>query len=629
MFALSKTDYDLLPDPSGNLTEYAFMQYNFTKGKRTLQPQPHGNSKSGKAFLPTQKSTKEEIKKLSQASRPKEVFHQIIEGKGGVRHLSFPGEHARSYQQVSDYRRSLSGHSKTSKAPDAVVELMQMCKVESRDPGTAFVRRVHSSPELQVILCTNRQLKELEQFCTNPELFSPLSVDVTFNMGDFYVAVITYRNLQLKTKNNCHPVMLGPIMLHQQRLYESYYALASSVVQLNPKLKNILCYGTDEEKNLYKAFGTVFPFAIHLLCDIHMEDNIMRKLTELGIQKSLANEYKKEIFGRRSGTVREPGLVDCLTEQDFQHQLDLLRPLWDKRHVKGRQFYEYFVRQKAPLILSCMGAATRMMAGLGYPPEVYTQNGSECGNFILKHCKNKKNLGILECVELIRKVVSRQETLEYLAMCGQGEWFLDDKYASKKLEERKFYSMTEEQKKRAFEKFYVLTIISDEPPCSEDPASSSGFPFISISPEETNVLHVPFPKLKSIYAKANQILSSAESDIHRFGDDTTYVASKSSPHNPHKVLRKGNGKFTCDSSCVNWATHKFCAHTLAVAEGYEETVLFVNNVESNVYFHPLKECVNKRAPMFIPSLLTFHPTNIRETFFVQDHNDFIRDKLGL
>ena len=52
--------------------------------------------------------------------------------------------------------------------------------------------------------------------------------------------------------------------------------------------------------------------------------------------------------------------------------------------------------------------------------------------------------------------------------------------------------------------------------------------------------------------------------------------------------------------------------------------------ESNVYFHPVKECVNKRAPMFIPSLLTFHPTDILgRHFFVQEHNDFIRDKLGL
>lgn len=51
--------------------------------------------------------------------------------------------------------------------------------------------------------------------------------------------------------------------------------------------------------------------------------------------------------------------------------------------------------------------------------------------------------------------------------------------------------------------------------------------------------------------------------------------------------------------------------------------------ESNVYFHSLRECVNKLAPMFIPLLLTFHPTDIMETFFVQDDNDFITDKHGL
>ena len=45
--------------------------------------------------------------------------------------------------------------------------------------------------------------------------------------------------------------------------------------------------------------------------------------------------------------------------------------------------------------------------------------------------------------------------------------------------------------------------------------------------------------------------------------------------------------------------------------------------ETNVYFHPLTECVNKRAPMFIPALLIFHPTDIRETLFVQAHDDFL------
>ena len=31
-----------------------------------------------------------------------------------------------------------------------------------------------------------------------------------------------------------------------------------------------------------------------------------------------------------------------------------------------------------------------MMGGLGYLPYVYTQNGSECANFIIKHAKPKQ-----------------------------------------------------------------------------------------------------------------------------------------------------------------------------------------------------------------------------------------------
>lgn len=753
-------------------------QYIFSNGEKRLRPRPHGNSKKGKAFYPTQKSTKEDIRKRAKTSNPKEVFHEMIEEKGGVAKLTFPDEHARSYQQVADFKRrkiiSTPNNNSLNATNDVVVDLMQMSKTENRDPDTAFVRQVITSPELQVILGTKRQLRELEQFCTNPARFSPLSVDVTFNLGDFYVAVTTYRNLLLKTKNECHPVMIGPIMLHQQRLYDSYYTLASSLVRLRPALKQLLCYGTDEEENLYKAFGDVFPFALHLLCDIHMEDNIMRKLFELGLQRALANEFKREIFGKNKGSVREPGLIDYMTEDEFQRQLEMLRPVWEKRHTNGGKFYEYFVHHKAPLILKCMGAAVRIMAGLGYPPDIYTQNGSECGNFIIKHDKSStKKLTMVECVELLRTVVARQETLEYLAMCGQGEWNLDKKYEQKKIEEAKFYRMTEEQRKRAFEKFYVMNTTPEDPeanqsmPTAGNTAAASSN--ISVTPSDTQILHVPFEKLTGIFSKANSLMSDAQRDIAHFSDDVIFVASRSSPSNPHKIVRKGLGTFVCDSACVNWATYKFCSHTLAAAQTFQETRCFVDKValkaktdltslslldmpkgrgckksqkatsrrkggpvrrrhevlecytdnqssspvttsnpvnneqqiskeneaqkrpspasgafiltslyycdsrvsvcygcgqklresaavppapldlvivgkmkreyiqdgkkqlskESNVYFHPVAACVLKRSPVFISALLTFHPVDIKDKFFIQAHKEYIRDKLGL
>ena len=68
-----------------------------------------------------------------------------------------------------------------------------------------------------------------------------------------------------------------------------------------------------------------------------------------------------------------------------------------------------------------MGDATRMMGRLGYPPDVYTQNGSERANFIINHVKTKNKLDMVECLKMIHKVVAQQETLEYLTMYGQGE----------------------------------------------------------------------------------------------------------------------------------------------------------------------------------------------------------------
>ena len=119
--------------------------------------------------------------------------------------------------------------------------------------------------------------------------------------------------------------------------------------------------------------------------------------------------------------------------------------------------------------------------------------------------------------------------------------------------------------------------------CSGDPVSgdvtSSHDPcVISVAPEDTHILHIPFQKLKRIFSKSSQILSNTASNIHKFGDNVYYVASKPSLDNPHKVIHRGNGKFICDTSCVNWATYKFCAHTLALAEVSEETRLFLNKV---------------------------------------------------
>ena len=115
-----------------------------------------------------------------------------------------------------------------------------------------FVRLVVAAPEPMEVLATDQQ-------------FAIMGVDPTFNFGDFNVTPIVYRNLLLEHRTKGHsPLMLGPILVHQEKKFCSYNYFASTLIGLKPSLRNVLAFGTDGECELVKAFTTNFPNTIHL-----------------------------------------------------------------------------------------------------------------------------------------------------------------------------------------------------------------------------------------------------------------------------------------------------------------------------------------------------------------------------
>ena len=53
------------------------------------------------------------------------------------------------------------------------------------------------------------------KFCTNEIQFGVVTVDPTFCLGDFDVAMTTYRHLVLKCRHLSEPpVFIGPTMIH-------------------------------------------------------------------------------------------------------------------------------------------------------------------------------------------------------------------------------------------------------------------------------------------------------------------------------------------------------------------------------------------------------------------------------
>lgn len=132
-----------------------------------------------------------------------------------------------------------------------------------------------------------------------------------------------------------------------------------------------MLFGTDSEKNLHDSISSVFTSGMHLLCDLHMKDNIKFKLVEWQI----ANENKQVIFGKIVRNVKEEGLCDCINIDDFEVCHNGLKTKWINMDPAEEQF---------------VSSELRSMVGLGFLPKPYTQNGNECINSIIKQGKKER-----------------------------------------------------------------------------------------------------------------------------------------------------------------------------------------------------------------------------------------------
>ena len=76
------------------------------------------------------------------------------------------------------------------------------------------------------------QFIDLERFCANgkPTDNSILRIDLTFNLGDFYVTITMYGHKMLVKKHTKkHPVFIDPCLIHQERDTAAYQFFASSI----------------------------------------------------------------------------------------------------------------------------------------------------------------------------------------------------------------------------------------------------------------------------------------------------------------------------------------------------------------------------------------------------------------
>ena len=175
-----------------------------------------------------------------------------------------------------------------------------------------------------------------------------IGVDPTFNLGDFYAPFTSYRHPALANKDGVNPLFLGPTLVHQRKLFSTYKHLPHALSCIDPMTKYVKAFGTDGESNLYSALNHEWTEADHLLCSIHFKRNIERKLSELGIGGSPAQQYVQEILGNDA----TKGLIDSESGSEFEALLASLELIWKERELpfvranKEPVFYDWFLTEK-------------------------------------------------------------------------------------------------------------------------------------------------------------------------------------------------------------------------------------------------------------------------------------------
>ncbi|KAL9977375.1 hypothetical protein ACROYT_G014767 [Oculina patagonica] len=250
-----------------------------------VRRRPYANSTQ--SYVRTKESTKEKLAKnvADVKFNTKRALFQTVKEVGGVSGAASTSSLPRNYTQAKNIKQKLglTPGSSTKSANDPLLAVLELQK--STFPG--FIREVVCNDLPTIMLYTDSQLDNIVKFCCNDKagLVSELGLDITFQLGPFYVLVSTYKNTLLNVKGSNHsPSCMGPIMICMTKEEATYLSFLHCLLREVPGLSQYLhATGTDNEVALRNATAAGFPNASALLCYLHSKRNVKAKLKELGV----------------------------------------------------------------------------------------------------------------------------------------------------------------------------------------------------------------------------------------------------------------------------------------------------------------------------------------------------------
>ena len=122
-----------------------------------------------------------------------------------------------------------------------------------------------------------------------------LSYDTTFEMGDFYISVLTYRQTEFEET----PVVPLLFMIHEQKVEAVHDFFFKRLTELIPELclANHVVIVSDEETSIVNSIKKYLSDVPRFRCWLHTLQCIKRKLRALGVvAKDKLREFKTDFI---------------------------------------------------------------------------------------------------------------------------------------------------------------------------------------------------------------------------------------------------------------------------------------------------------------------------------------------
>ena len=327
------------------------------------------------------------------------VYQQFVnEDEGGPRHvINTP----RDQNQIKNFQKDENRQFRISH--DGIYNTYQLCfqlqlKDRKGEPQN-FLRNFQVYPTVCVHMVPHPLLENLEMLLKVSTTPVTLHYDTVFNMGDFYLSTLVFRNAIFKKD----PITPVAFFIHSRRFQEDHMLFMKTIRKSLPLLasKKILMV-TDREFD----FSDVFPMCLNVFCWNHLELDLHFYLKNSANCKPSEISYYANSF---------KALMIEENEDDFDSSWSITKASFTNPTV-----LRYFEQKLLPAFKEHSSIWKLREMGVSDPENGLTNNPSESMNAVLHNLQQWKQVPLdVICVSLFHlSSYYQREIIRAYHLCG-------------------------------------------------------------------------------------------------------------------------------------------------------------------------------------------------------------------